>query len=158
MKKDDLTLVLIVAVAVAIFFIFRKKIAEINPFESEDKKLREAAIKSVDQRIMELELDGMEPTSPWYVWQNRANQIHKALKYSMISDDKSAAERVLKTVNNTLDLLLLIKAYGERWTHMLGVPDGLPKTLPELIPTELSAERINRINSYYVSKGIGLTF
>lgn len=87
-----------------------------------------------------------------------ADSLYNSMRYSMIDDDYPEAERILKLMNNQLDVLLLIEAYGTRTEHHFGIPVDGPKTLPEQVRDDLSDSRIQRINADYQAKGIDFRF
>jgi hypothetical protein len=64
-------------------------------------------------------------------------------------------------MNHTLDVAILIKAYGQRQNYTFGIPTGEPRDLFTNIRAELGAEwagltsyRITQINNNWNAKGI----
>jgi hypothetical protein len=60
-------------------------------------------------------------------------------------------------VYTLVDLLRLIKQYGERWTFLLGIPRG-KYDLQESLHQNVSADVINRINSHFANASIQFQF
>lgn len=109
--------------------------------------------------LKDLERQGISPTLSQTALESLANQIHNAIRYSAVADDKGRAEALLKTrPKNQADVLALIRAYGDRQLHMFGFPDGGKKDLPTAIGEELSRTQLSRINQVYQSKGITFRF
>ena len=109
--------------------------------------------------LKDLERQGIQKTMSQSEIEALANQVHNAIRYSAVADDKGRAEALLKArPQNQADVLSLIQAYGDRQLHMFGLPDGGLKDLPTSISEELSNSRIERINQVYASKGIRFRF
>jgi hypothetical protein len=60
-------------------------------------------------------------------------------------------------VNNTAELLRLIKAYGERWTFLLGIPRG-KYNLQDALQQNVDGDTINLINQYLTNASIAFQF
>ncbi|MEO0896284.1 MAG: hypothetical protein AAFY71_07805 [Bacteroidota bacterium] len=112
--------------------------------------LLEVSEKAFRQRANQ----GQRTTHPDYTIEAFADQIHESLRYSMVADNKDRAESLLKMMNNDMDVLALITAYGRRQLRMFGLPDGNKKNLPETIASELWANQIARVNKLYEERGI----
>lgn len=96
----------------------------------------------------------VKPTQTDFFWKSTADTIYEAWRYSRFDDDKDLAEAKLKEPRNDADYLKLVEFYGRRQNYFFGIPEGGLRTLAEAANSELSEDRINRINTNYAQKGI----
>lgn len=89
-----------------------------------------------------------------------ANSIYEGTKYG-IGDNYGAVRDLLMKMNNDLDVLLMVKAYGARQGYVFGIPQGEPKDLFTTIRNELGNEffgltssKLDAINQNWKKKGI----
>lgn len=89
-----------------------------------------------------------------------ANSIYEGTKYG-IGDNYGAVRDVLKKMQNDLDVLLLIKAYGARQNYIFGIPQGEKRDLFTNIREELgneffglSSSKLDAINTDWKKKNI----
>jgi len=89
-----------------------------------------------------------------------ANTIHNATMYGL-GDDYTAVRDTLKLMKNNLDVLALIKAYGERQNYVFGIPSGPKRNLLTNIRLELGDEfmglysaKLEDIRADWKKKGI----
>lgn len=123
--------------------------------KSEEEKQLDQAI---EQGIEQAQAQGQVLSYPPAQYEIYASQVWNSLRFSAISDDKAAAEAVLREMQNNLDVLQLAKSYGTRQLYLFGIPDGPPRNLGETIRSEFSQSRINSVNADYTAKGITLKF
>lgn len=82
-----------------------------------------------------------------------SNDISSFSGQTNVADILAQFERV----NNTAELLRLIKAYGTRWTFLLGIPRG-KYTLQEALKQNVDGDTINLINQYLTNASIHFQF
>ena len=89
-----------------------------------------------------------------------ANTIHESLKYA-VGDNYGAVVNILTSMQNDLDVITLITAYGQRQLYFFGLPTGEPLDLFSAIRKELGDEyggltsyRITKINNDWQKKNI----
>jgi hypothetical protein len=91
-------------------------------------------------------------------WAIIADTLYRDLRFSWVSDDYSDAEYQLKRPKNEADMKLLIKAFGFRQEYSIGIPDGPPKDLAQMVKDNLSRDQLNMLNNTYQSRGISFRF
>lgn len=82
-----------------------------------------------------------------------SNDISSFSGQTNVADILAQFERI----NNTAELLKLIKAYGTRWTFLLGIPRG-KYTLQEALKQNVDPDTINLINQYLTNASIHFQF
>lgn len=85
-------------------------------------------------------------------WAIIAEQIHRDLGYSGDDNEDDAGYQVCR-VKNTVDFWELHVAFGTRKNYTMGIPTG-SYDLPSFIRSELSEDKVSKINENYRSKGI----
>lgn len=83
-----------------------------------------------------------------------ADVIYNSLNNSSISDNKDDAIAILNKMEQTVDVLKLIKAYGTRQRYIFGINDGEKTTLPQTIIDEISEPKREKVNQKYKSLAI----
>lgn len=113
------------------------------------------SMQDVDQRIQKSQNGGLRQSFTSQQYQSFAFSIYEALKWSIsFADDPEVVERILKGMQNDLDVEILIKAYGKRRLFAYGEAELEAKTLWEAIHSDLPVAYIQRINNDWQTKGI----
>ena len=152
-KAEDWGRIALVAGGVVVAFLVGRKVLQFfnivpTAEEAEQERQRRSALAQAQRQTT------VKQSQPDFYWQNLANTIHEAWKYSRFDDDKDLAEAKLKEPRNDADFLKLVQFYGKRQNYFFGIPEGGLRTLSEAANSELAEDRINRINSNYAQKGI----
>lgn len=129
-------------------------------FPSATAKQQKQLVKNVDSEIAAAKTSGLTPSFPDSQYVTFANTIYEGMKYT-VSDDYGTVEDTLKKMNNDLDVLKLIKAFGSRQDYTFAIPEGSPKDLFTFVNSELGNEwggltnyRVTSINNNWKQKGI----
>lgn len=115
--------------------------------------------EATEDRFKELKKAGGSLSYPLNQYADWADQIQEALAQgSDLEDDEEVAIQILSDyMNNELDVLQLIRAYGKRKDISFGFSVG-DKRLPTLIKDELDPSEIAEINQLYLSQSINYKF
>ena len=123
---------------------FAKLLAE-SPQEKTDKQ--------IDIAIKDEQGNGNPLSFPIAQYQMMADIIEEATDTS--GTDTDAVYGVFLQLKNNTDLLQLIKAYGQRWNFMFGVPLG-KFSLQQIINSELDGTEKATLNQILLGKGISI--
>lgn len=145
-NKSFMVVVAVIVLVVIIYFMFFGK-------DEAEKQLQD-----FEDEQNELEKEGETLSFPLLQYSSYADQIQDNLDKSSIADDKDLVEDVLLRMENTIDVLQLIKAYGKRQRYFFGIPDGSATNLSQTILDEFKSTRINRVNKEYESRFINFQF
>ena len=148
-NRIAIAVIFIIALVLVIYFLFVKK--------PKGQRSNKNTLKTVSDTIPELE-SRVQPSYSDVQYSSYADSLYNSMRYSLVADNYSEAERILKTLLNDLDVMKVIEAYGTRIERYFGIPVDGAKTLPEQVRNDLSTARIDRINSDYQSKGIKFRF
>lgn len=159
LKQEDIKTFTYAAVAVGgLFFLYKFGkgiLTALNLVDTEEEKAieknRQKALKSAQK---EQQKKGVQQTRSDLYWQNAADSLYDAWKFSALDDDKDLAEAKLKEPMNDVDFLKLQEYYGARQNYFFGIPEGGLRNLTDAANSELSQERIDRINEIYRQRGI----
>jgi hypothetical protein len=126
-------------------------------------KSAEAAKQEAENQAKREEYLKPTPTDPPATktpgeWAIIADTLYRDLRFSWISDDYADAEYQLKRPKNEADMKLLIKAFGFRTEYKLGIPDGAPKDLAQMVKDNLSRDQLNMLNTTYKQRNISFRF
>lgn len=129
-------------------------------FPSKAEQLAREMAKNVDSEISKATSIGMKASYPDVQYMTFANIIYEGMKYT-VSDDYATVADTLKKMNNDLDVMKLVKAFGSRQDYTFAIPEGSPKDLFTFVKSELGSEwggltsyRITSINDNWKKKGI----
>lgn len=150
----DLKNILLPLGITAVAYYAVKNIFGIGP-DKEERQTTEAVeeIRKIEESA------GAKPTYLEQQYQIFADQFYQGVRFSAVSDDYDSAENVLMQMKNTLDVVMLIQAFGTRQEWWFGpIPDGPKKTLPEFVRDDFWQSRINRVNNYFERSGINVRF
>lgn len=150
--KEWGTIALVAGGVVVAFLVGRKLLQFFNVVPTAEEAKQERQRRTTLEKAKKE--TSVRQSQPDFYWQNLANVIHEAWKYSRFDDDKDLAEAKLKEPRNDADYLKLVEFYGKRQNYFFGIPEGGLRTLSEAANSELAEERINRINANYAQKGI----
>ncbi|MFK5855777.1 MAG: hypothetical protein QM503_06575 [Bacteroidota bacterium] len=127
-----------------------KEVVKLLSLSDEQKKEKE-----IDKAIKEEQNNGNPLTYPLAQYNVMADIIEQATDTS--GTDTDAIYNVFAQLSNNTDMLQLIKAYGDRWNFMFGVPLG-EFTLQQIINSELNSGEKVTLNQIIQGKGITIQF
>lgn len=115
-------------------------------------------LEDVNDDVTKFRRLGEVQTFPEASYMQFANTIYEGMRYA-VGDDYGAVVDTCKKMMNSLDVALLIKAFGIRQNYIFAIPAGTPMDMLTFIKTELGNEfwyinRIGQINTDWNSKGI----
>lgn len=117
--------------------------------EKAAKAQQEAAVKSTMADVLKTQ----KPTLTQAQLSAIADVLFNSMRYSSISDDYETAGYYLAKCQNDADVLTLINMFGRRDECYFGVL-CYNKTLPEMVNSNLSKNKIALVNDNYRRKGI----
>lgn len=135
-----MVIIALIVLAVVVYFLFFSK-----------KTIEEKAEKELED---EIDRSPQTPSFSDVQYNAFADVIYNSLDNSAVSDNKDHAVDVLLKMEQTVDVLKLIKAYGKRQRHIFGIPDGGKTSLPQTIVDEISNADIQLVNQEYNEKAI----
>lgn len=128
-------------------------------FKSETEKSNQLLQEKADKEFKAFQKNSILSYPPSQ-YQNFANIIHQSTMYGL-GDNYAAVRDTLKLMKNNLDVLALIKAYGERQNYVFGIPSGPKRDLLTNIKLELGDEfmglysaKLEDIRNDWKKKGI----
>jgi len=133
-------------------------------FPSEAQKKARELLDKVDQEIKQNENKGLKPSFTESQYVSFANDIYEGMRYA-VGDNYGNVERILKMMQNNVDVAKLIKSFGVKQDYAFGIPTGSPKDLITFVNSELGDEygglsrrRVDSINKDWRNKGIKYQF
>lgn len=117
----------------------------------------ERKAEQLEEQIKE-SVKNQRPTKSNQEWQVIADKIYQDLRFSAVDDNKEDAGYQVSRVQNDADFWTLFKLFGRRQEYLFGIPSGGLMNLPEFIGSNLSREKIAKINDNYSRKGIKFRF
>jgi len=127
-----------------------KEVVKLFSVSSEQEKE-----KQIDKAIKEEQNNGNPLTYPLAQYDVMADVIEEATDTS--GTDCEAIYNVFSQLSNNTDMLQLIKAYGNRWNFMFGVPLG-KFSLQQIINSELDSGEKATLNQIIQAVGITIQF
>tara|TARA_R110000868_G_C10968384_1_gene769373 strand:+ start:4828 stop:5316 length:489 start_codon:yes stop_codon:yes gene_type:complete len=157
---ENKKLLVTVSIALASYVIVIKPLLEFLGLKktAEEKKKIAEELKNRDIEQKRLENLGVKLSKSTFEWDIIANQIYEDLKGTAITDNKGDVNTQLKKVKNDLDILYLIKSFGERQEYISFIPSGSLKSLNQFVLSNLSNYSILDINADYIKKNIKYRF
>jgi hypothetical protein len=148
----------IVGGGVVVFLLGRKLYQYAFP-PAEELKNRQL-LNNASTELVNAQRRGINPSYTDTQYSAFANQIYQSMRFA-VGDDYSTAQSNLKKMKNDVDVLKLIKAFGQRQNYFFGLPNGNPLDLFTFVKSELGNEylgltsyRISDINADWKKKGI----
>lgn len=119
--------------------------------------------RDLNQAIKEAEGTGLRLSYSPLFYEQAASVIYDAFRSNFASDNDDNAIRKLKRMQNDLDILELVKAYGYRQHYYLDLgilkfEDGPRRNLFQSVVEELSLSELATVNNDYKAKGMTFRF
>lgn len=144
-----------VGAVVAVGYQVYKKV-----FPSKAEKKAQEFLNAVTNDIQGFKNAGQKASHPESAYVTFANTIYNSMRY-VIGDDYGAVVESCQKMQNSLDVALLIDAFGVRQNYMTFFEAGDPMDMFTFIRSELGNEylgitayRLKQINQDWDSKGI----
>ena len=144
-----IAVVIIGGIGVVGYTIYKKINTKLNPTDAKKE------VDAITDEVKQLEAQGQKGELSKSQIAGLANSIQTAL--SGMTEDEATVYKAFETCKNYIDVLNLIKAYGERrvgywyWSYFTG-------TLPSTITQLFSASEVKKINDILAKKKIKYTF
>ncbi len=159
MDKQTKNILIIGGAIAAVYFAIIKPILEgVGLKKSSEEKATERENRElINEQVKEI-TSQQKPTKSIAEWKVIADQIYNDLRYSAIDDDKESAGYQVSRVKNDADFWILFQQFKKRREYIFGVPTGSLMNLQQFINSNLSKEKIAKINDNYRRKGIKFRF
>jgi hypothetical protein len=132
----------------------------IKVFPSKSDKAAQDYLNAIVNDIQRFKNEGQVASYPEAAYVTFANTIYNGMRY-VIGDDYGGVVETCKKMQNSLDVALLIDAFGVRQNYMMFFDAGDPMDMFTFIRSELGNEylgitayRLKQINQDWDSKGI----
>jgi hypothetical protein len=159
MDKETKNILLFGGVVAVVYFGVVKPILEGVGLKktSEEKQTEEQNKELIREQVKEA-TSVEKPTKSVAEWKIIADQIYNDLRYSAVSDNKDSAGYQVSRVKNNADFWILFQQFKKRREYLFGVPSGSLMNLQQFINSNLSKDKIAKINDNYRRKGIKFRF
>ncbi len=138
--------------ALAIFVVIKRNINNIKNAADSKKEVGEA-----DATLKKLQQSGMKASQDGLKIQQSANSIFSGLNGS--GTDEQSIYRAFTNINNDVDMINLIRAYGVRELNSgIALVPNYKGTLSQCLTNELDANEIKALNDLLARKGIKYRF
>jgi hypothetical protein len=139
-----------IASGVVLFFLYKKIKSKLFP--SAEEQRQQQISQSIGGEIIILKRNFTQSynDSQYGVY---ANAIYDGMRYC-VGDNYDRVKDILKSMNNDLDVALLIQAYGFRQRSCFGIDAGGVDDLFTSVRNELGNSRAKDINNTWARSGI----
>ncbi len=152
-KAKIALLLAVVAGGIAAFFIIKRNFKNIKNTQDSKKEVSET-----NDVLSQLAKDGKKGTIDGLKIQTVANSIFTAM--DGIGTDIHGVYRAFANINNDVDMVNVIKAYGVRElsSGKFNPVPNIKGTLSQAITEELNSEEVQALNGMLANKGIKYRF
>lgn len=159
MDKDTKNILLFGGVVAVVYFGVIKPILEGVGLKktSEEKETEKINKELINEQVKQATIVE-KPTKSVAEWKIIADQIYEDLRYSAVDDNKESAGYQVSRVKNNADFWTLFQQFKKRREYLFGIPSGGLMNLQQFINSNLSKEKIAKINDNYRRKGIKFRF
>lgn len=149
-----------------LLFGFTKKISDTLGITKTDEEKAEQKLNQDNQQnkfgttgqTTTTTTGGVRSTKTKSEWVSIADMIYEFGRYSSIDDKKEELGAYVCVVQNTTDYWELFNAFGTRQEYLFGLPIGNKQDLKLFVQSNLSPEKIAKINDNYRRKAIKQTY
>jgi hypothetical protein len=146
------------AIAVVYFGVIKPILEGVGLKKTSEQKETEKINKELINEQVKQATIVEKPTKSVAEWKIIADQIYENLRYSAVDDNKEDAGYQVARVKNNADFWTLFQQFKKRREYLFGIPSGSLMNLQQFINSNLSKEKIAKINDNYKRKGIKFRF